>query len=194
MNRKEPVFLKFRFPVICGIKHSGKSTCGKLTAEMTGLPFRDLDTEIERLYRERYGTAASCREIYRNNGADAFRALETEAAVRIAAQEPSVTAAGGGLCDNPQAWNILKEAGAFFVYLDEPEERLFTRITAGGLPPFLAGGDPKALFHKLYGERDTFYRSRCDAVLPHACPEPAPRERAEKLVAILTAAGKGEKQ
>lgn len=192
MNEKEPVFSKSRFPVICGIKHSGKSTCGKLAAEMIGLPFRDLDTEIERLYREHYGTAARCREIYTEHGAAAFRRLETEAAAAVAAQKPAVTAAGGGLCDNPQAWHILKEAGAFFIYLDEPEERLFARITAGGLPPFLSGGDPKALFHQLYGKRDAFYRNRCDAVLPPSYPEPAPRERAEKLIAILTAAAEGD--
>ena len=185
MNDRQSVFLSSRFPVLCGIKHSGKSSCGRQLAEKLGMPFLDLDSQIETLYREQYGTAASCREIYCRHGAAVFRALETEAAAFAARNRRFVTAAGGGLCDNPQAWTVLKEAGACFLFLDEPEERLFKRITAGGLPPFLQNGDPKALFSTLYAKRRTAYLSLCDAVLSPDYPESTPEKRTERIISIL---------
>lgn len=183
--KKQPFDSGFRFPVFCGIKHSGKSTCGRLTAEKLGLPFLDLDTCIETLFRKKYGKTASCREIYIENGAAFFRTLETEAAAFAAKNPHFVTAAGGGLCDNTEAWKILKKAGAFFLFLDEPEERLFARITANGLPPFLQNGDPKTLFRNLYAKRRAFYLSRCDAVLPPSPTEPSPETRTEEILPIL---------
>lgn len=185
MNKKKSVFSQFRFPVLCGIKHSGKSTCGKLLAEKLGMPFLDLDAQIESLFKNKYGESASCREIYTKNGSDFFRALETEAAAFAAEIHRFVTSAGGGLCDNSDAWQILKNAGAFFLFLDEPEDRLFERITASGLPPFLQNGDPKTLFHNMYTKRRTFYLSRCDAILPPCHPELSPEMRTEQIIPIL---------
>lgn len=174
-----------RFPVLCGIKHCGKSSCGKRLAEKTDTAFIDLDIVIETLYKERTGAAASCREIYTANGASFFRSLETAAAASVCKKRHLTLAAGGGLCDNNEAWQTLKTGGAFFIFLDEPQQRLFERITADGIPPFLQNGKPETVFAQLYERRRAFYLTHCDARLPITQTELSVEQRVEQLLNIL---------
>lgn len=140
--------------VLCGIKHCGKSTLGKMLAAALGLDFYDTDD----LILEQCGMDA--RAIYKSQGKDAFMAAELKAceylrdtlqaegskaqeaaafgqpknrgasdtssqAKEAAAAKSAVIATGGGICQNEPAIAILKKLGTI-VYLEVPE------ITAAG--------------------------------------------------------------
>jgi len=68
----------------------GKSTVGPLVAERLGLPFVDLDREIER------AANATVAALFARDGESGFRVLETRALEAVAAGPPAVIALGGG--------------------------------------------------------------------------------------------------
>jgi shikimate kinase/3-dehydroquinate synthase len=70
---------------------TGKSSVGRALAERAGLPFTDLDAELERR------TGMSIRQIFETRGEAAFRTMEREAVAReLADPTPRVVALGGG--------------------------------------------------------------------------------------------------
>ena len=76
--------------VLVGLPGSGKSTAGRLLAELLGAPFMDLDAEIER----REGKTVA--EIFRDLGEPAFRERERALTRELAERPGMVLAPGGG--------------------------------------------------------------------------------------------------
>ncbi|GHU08910.1 shikimate kinase [Spirochaetia bacterium] len=169
--------------VLMGPKHSGKSTVGKLAAQMLFCPFFDLDTMIE----QRSGN--SPRELFLK-GPEIFRLAEAEtlAAWRLSLFEtppllPSPTAliaTGGGIIDNENAMamlNSFRQAPRqspdqiILVYLEVQTETAWQRImeSAGHqfskLPPFLQTEDPEAAHRVLHERRAAAYRAAADITI-----------------------------
>ncbi len=157
--------------ILMGMKHSGKSTLGKLLAKMEHLSFFDLDEEIEKLFSK--NRAATFREIYRQVGKEGFQALETRAVNKLLTEDVtgSVLALGGGTIDNSEVMRILKNKG-LMIYLDVEETLLYNRIQKGGIPPFLSTENPKESFHSLYLKRDRLYRTTADIIVSLGNEEP----------------------
>jgi len=150
--------------VLMGIKHCGKSTVGKLIAVRKKIPFFDLDDELE--YEFSPDRRFSFREIYGTVGISGFHELEIKALKRIDRLnlDEAVLSLGGGTVENTEAMNIVEKLG-LSVYLKEKEDRLFKRIRETGIPPFLEGDNPSALFHDLYERRDSLYLSHADIII-----------------------------
>jgi len=158
--------------ILSGIKHSGKSTCGKALARSWKLPFYDLDDLIVDLCREDRGGERAvtweAREIYRRLGKKGFQELELRALEKLALRgELSVIALGGGTQENPEARRILSGMG-ILVYLHEEAQTLFRRIEIRGIPPFLDASAPWESFLLLYQRRDALYRESADLTVPIA--------------------------
>lgn len=170
--------------VFLGIKHSGKTTQGKLLAAALGVPFADSDELLVHRYRELYGGERSAREIMTVHGAEFFRRLEAEAVRKLCPGEARVLALGGGVPVNPfLAADRLKGLG-FLIWLDVDAETAFARILAGGIPPFLAGDDPHEKFMKQYRERAVRYAAVADlrlSVASGAAPEEVHRQIVREL-------------
>ena len=81
--------------VLVGLMGSGKSTVGRLLAKRWGIPFVDLDAEIER------ASGLSIKEIFEREGEAGFRAREADATRDIAPPRPLVTLVGGGRMVRP---------------------------------------------------------------------------------------------
>ena len=162
--------------ILTGIQHSGKTTVGKLTAERIGCDFYDIDEFIEK------NTGMSCRKLYAEQGAEAFKQAETEACIflknclRSCRNETeraenclkAVIAAGGGICDNPRALAVLETIGNF-VYLHVSEATAFERICAyarltGSFPAYIENRSPRtdadrgSIFHEVYMRRTAEYK------------------------------------
>ena len=131
---------------------SGKSTVGRLVAGALGLPFHDLDTEIE----TRLGKSVG--EIFSTEGEPAFRAHERDELQRLLAEGSMVIALGGGTLVNGETRRLVEDR-APVVLLDAPSDVLAQRLHGGAhLRPLLAG-DAAARLKGLLEQRQEHYAS-----------------------------------
>jgi shikimate kinase len=137
---------------LVGMPGSGKSSAGQALADVLGLPFVDLDSEIER------AAGSSIEEIFRYRGEPAFRELEREALEHVATGPPSVVACGGGVPLREDNRELLHATGTV-VALDVPVKRLWARVAAGFPRPLITG--PVDL-GRIDRERRAVYRDVAD--------------------------------
>jgi shikimate kinase len=133
---------------LVGMPGSGKSTVGRELAGRFGVPFVDLDVEIER------ATGRSVPEIFAADGEAAFRALEAKALVEASREDPAVVACGGGIVLEPANRITLRNTGQC-VFLDVPLEVLRRRVPpAQDRPLIRREGD----LEELLAAREALYR------------------------------------
>lgn len=106
---------------LVGMPGAGKTRVGSELAGRLGVPFVDLDAEIER------EAGASVPEIFRDEGEASFRALEAAALLKASMEDPSVVACGGGIVLEPANRITLRNTGVA-VYLDVPLDELRQRV------------------------------------------------------------------
>jgi shikimate kinase len=133
---------------LVGMPGSGKSTVGREVAGRLGVPFVDLDEEVERR------SGATVSQIFASEGEAGFRTLEARALVDASRQDPSVVACGGGVVLEPANRITLRNTGTC-VYLDVPLAVLEERVEpAPDRPLIRAEGD----LERLLVEREGLYR------------------------------------
>jgi shikimate kinase len=133
---------------LVGMPGAGKSVVGRELAGRLGVPFVDLDGEIER------EAGASVAEIFEREGEPSFRALEAAALVKASMDDPSVVACGGGIVLEPANRITLRNTGVA-VYLDVPIDELRRRVRpADDRPLIRQEGD----LERLLEARGPLYR------------------------------------
>jgi shikimate kinase len=151
--------------LLTGPKHSGKTSAGRVLAEILGTGFIDLDELIEQQ------TGKSPRTLYKE-GPEVFRQAEVRALASLLPQtagcRPGVVAAGGGLIDNPGAMELLRRGNypgtaPVTIYLEISADTAWDRISAaakktGELPPFLNIENPRETHAALHERRGAAYR------------------------------------
>lgn len=179
--------------VLMGLKHSGKTTLGTLAAKRWNMAFRDLDDLLLTLARKNLDPPPkTCRELYRRNSG-LFRKYEALAAADVSImmkEKPLVLSLGGGAVENRAVPLLLREQAEkdilIRVYLMEEEEVLFKRISAGGIPPFLEGADPRRAWQSLFLKRHRLYTAEADITLPLSGANPVEAlEMLEEALAVL---------
>jgi shikimate kinase len=133
---------------LVGMPGSGKSTVGPVLAERLGVPFVELDAEIER------AAGKPVRAIFDEDGEARFRELEASALIDVAARDPSVVSCGGGVVLEPANRVTLRATGVA-VFLAVPLEVLRTRVAPAEDRPLIRHeGD----LERLLREREPLYR------------------------------------
>jgi len=149
--------------VLIGMPGSGKSTVSAALQARTGRPAVDTDT----LIAEKAGK--SIPEIFREDGEEAFRDLESEVIAEVSARGGQIIATGGGAVLRPENVTALKQNGRL-ILLDRPAEEL---VPTADRP--LA--DTREKMDRLRRERGPVYRAAADCVISlHGTPEEAARE------------------
>jgi shikimate kinase len=133
---------------LVGMPGSGKSTVGAELAGRLGVPFIDLDVEIERR------AGRSITEIFEVQGEATFRALEAKELLDASTHDPAVIACGGGVVLEPANRITLRNTGTC-VFLDVPLDVLATRVRPDADRPLIrAAGD----LERILSDRVPMYR------------------------------------
>jgi XRE family transcriptional regulator, aerobic/anaerobic benzoate catabolism transcriptional regulator len=144
---------------LVGLRGAGKSTLGGKLAQALGVPFVELDREVEK------EAGTSLAEIFALYGQDAFRRFERRALERVLNQnDRAVIATGGSLVTDPSSYELLLER-CFCVWLKaSPQEHMSRVMAQGDLRPFTGRtaqgqGRSTALdeIRKLLADRDRLY-------------------------------------
>ena len=145
--------------VLIGMMGAGKTTVGTRVAARLGRPLVDSDALIEQR------TGRTVREIFRDDGEDAFRSLESAALVdALHDPEPHVIAAAGGVVLRAENRAALRGADALVVWLLADPEVLVDRVRSGEHRPLL-DDDPAGTLRRMFVDREPLYREVADAVV-----------------------------
>ena len=124
-------------------------SCGRALARLLGRPFVDLDEAIA------LETGRGAAQIIREDGEDAFRAVETEVTGRYAARSGLVVACGGGVVTREANYPLLHQNGRI-VFLDRP----VSELSSDGRPVSQAKG-----VERVAAERMGLYRTWADVTV-----------------------------
>jgi XRE family aerobic/anaerobic benzoate catabolism transcriptional regulator len=144
---------------LLGLRGAGKSTLGAKLAHALGMPFIELDREVEK------EAGAPLGEVFSLYGQEAFRRFERKALARVLKQAPrAVIATGGSLVTDPDTYNLLLDHCSCVWLKATPEEHMQRVMAQGDMRPFK--GSPAALeeIRRLLADRGRLY-ARADALL-----------------------------
>ena len=111
---------------LIGLRGGGKSTLGKLAAERLGVPFIELDREIEKR------SGATLSEIFDMFGQETFRRAEREALDDVLRRHKGfVVATSGSIVTEPGTLELLL-ASCFTVWVKAAPEEHMKRVMAQG--------------------------------------------------------------
>lgn len=156
---------------LIGLRGAGKTTLGAELAAQRGVPFVELDREIER------EAGTSMNEILLLHGQAGYRRYERRALLRIAEDHPDgvVMTTGGSIVSERDTFDLL-QSHFWCVWLKASPEEHMTRVVAqGDMRPFDAGDNAKggatreALddIRRILASREALY-ARADAVVDTA--------------------------
>ncbi len=142
-----------RYVALVGLRGAGKTTLGRQLANHRGVPFFELDREVEREY------GASIGEILQLHGQPGYRRFEREGLRAIlASNEAAVIETGGGLAADPETLPALL-ASAFTIWLRaSPAEHMQRVVAQGDLRPMARSRLAMQELTEILRAREPFYR------------------------------------
>jgi shikimate kinase len=151
--------------VLTGFMGTGKTTIGRLVAARLGLPFVDMDAEIEGR------TGQSVPDIFASQGEEAFRQMERALCQELSERRGLVVATGGGALLDPVSREIMIRSG-FVICLTASPEALVERLAGVDDRPLLHGNDPAARVRTLIdGRREAYAALPYHLDTTHLAPE-----------------------
>ena len=144
---------------LVGLRGAGKSTLGARLAGALGMPFVELDQEVER------EAGADLGEVFAMYGQEAFRRFERRALERVLRTHKAVViAAGGSLVNDPDTYRLLLD-NCHTVWLKAKAEEHMNRVIAqGDMRPFKGRSAALEEIRQLLADRDRLY-SRADLTI-----------------------------
>jgi shikimate kinase len=133
---------------LVGFMAAGKTTIGRRVAERLGMPFVDLDEEIERQ------SGRTIRAIFEGSGEAAFRERESALLAATEALPAAVVATGGGCFAQEENRRWIGRRGAA-VFLDVGLETVRSRLKGKTDRPLFVSEEQLG---ELFAHRQPFYR------------------------------------
>jgi XRE family aerobic/anaerobic benzoate catabolism transcriptional regulator len=135
-----------------GLRGAGKSTLGKLTAAQLGLPFKELNENIE----EASGMPAG--EVMALYGPEGYRHLERQSLERIVAtHDRIVLAVAGGIVSQPETFDFLLRNFHTIWLKAEPEEHMARVRGQGDERPMAGNPDAMGELRTILTSREALY-------------------------------------
>ena len=157
---------------LIGFMGAGKSTVGRLLAARLGYAFVDMDQQIEAK------SGKPIREIFSEQGEEAFRRLEADALAALASRRRVVIAAGGGAPMREENRAFFRDAATF--YLEIGFEEFLRRTLANPARPLRTR--PAEELSALFERRQPVYRELGEVIRSEGS---SPREVVEEILERL---------
>jgi XRE family transcriptional regulator, aerobic/anaerobic benzoate catabolism transcriptional regulator len=144
---------KESYITLIGLRGAGKTTLGRRLARLRGLPFFELDREVEREYGGTIG------QILQLQGQPGYRRFEREALQKVLSEHPAaVIETGGGLAADAETLPLLLE-GSLAVWISaSPDEHMQRVIDQGDLRPMARSKEAMRELKDILKAREPFYR------------------------------------
>jgi len=134
---------------LIGTRGAGKSTLGKRYAAQLGVPFIELDREIER------AAGMPLADLFLLNGQAGYRRLERSCLEQvIGAHEKAVIAVGGGIVGEPESYDLLLSRCYTVWVKASPEEHMGRVIAQGDLRPMAHSAEAMEELKQLLKSRE----------------------------------------
>lgn len=160
---------------LVGLRGAGKTTLGEQLAAQRGVPFIELDREIER------EAGTSMNEILLLHGQAGYRRYERRALLRIAEEHADgvVMTTGGSIVSERETFDLLQNHFYCVWVKASPEEHMSRVVAQGDMRPFDAArgengeltrngmGDALDDIRRILSSREALY-ARADAVVDTA--------------------------
>ncbi|MGE3067274.1 MAG: helix-turn-helix transcriptional regulator [Hyphomicrobiaceae bacterium] len=159
---------------LIGLRGAGKTTLGQRAAAALGLPFIELDREIER------ASGMEMAEIFAAGGQSAFRRLERECLATIITRfDKAVIATGGSIVAEPATYELLLSACHVVWLKAAPEQHMARVVAQGDLRPMADSTQAMEDLEAILHSRAALYARA------HAEVDTSARDEAGTLAALL---------
>jgi XRE family transcriptional regulator, aerobic/anaerobic benzoate catabolism transcriptional regulator len=138
---------------LIGLRGAGKSTLGLRLGREMGVPFIELDGEIEK------DTGMPLEEIFSLYGQTGYRAIERRSLERVLhEQERAIVSVGGGVVSEKETYDYLL-SNCYTVWIKaRPEEHMARVIAQGDLRAIAGGNQAMDDLRRILEAREPLYR------------------------------------
>jgi len=138
---------------LIGLRGAGKSTLGLRLGQEMGVPFVELDGEIEK------DTGMPLAEIFSLYGQTGYRAIERRSLERVLhEQERAILSVGGGVVSEKETYDYLL-SNCYTVWIKaRPEEHMARVIAQGDLRAIAGGNQAMDDLRRILEAREPLYR------------------------------------
>lgn len=137
---------------LIGLRGAGKSTLGRLAAVELGVPFLELNQEIES------ASGIPVNEVFSLYGQDGYRRLERQALERIVAtHENVILAVAGGIVAEPETYTYFLHHFYTVWIKARPEEHMARVQGQGDERPMIGNPDAMADLKRILKSREALY-------------------------------------
>jgi XRE family aerobic/anaerobic benzoate catabolism transcriptional regulator len=141
------------YVTLIGLRGAGKTTLGRRLATHRGVPFFELDREVEREY------GATIGEILQLHGQPGYRRFERESLQAVLSKHPAaVIETGGGLAADPETLPLLLDRTVAIWVRASPDEHMQRVIDQGDLRPMARSREAMRELKDILKAREPFYR------------------------------------
>lgn len=144
---------------LIGLRGAGKTTLGSRLAAKRGVPFIELDREVER------AAGLPLSELFLLYGRAAYRRYERRCLERVLADSgPVVIAAGGGIVAEAETFDLLLSACHVVWVKAQPEEHMARVVAQGDQRPMTGNSEAMDDLVRILAGREALYR-KADAIV-----------------------------
>lgn len=163
---------------LIGPTGAGKTSIGRHLAARYGLPFLDLDQEIERV------TGVSVSTIFDIEGEAGFRRRERALLEEFSGQRGVLLATGAGAVLDPANRRTLRERG-YVVWLQATVPVQLQRLALDTSRPLLADADRQQKLQAMAEARTALYQETADLIIPPSHEHEGVAAASERCIALV---------